>query len=135
MSKNSEILAIKSDKKELEKVEKFLQEIFEKENLPNQCFNKVYLCISEAVINSIEHGNKNDRTKEVDIQINCSRGNLCIEVHDQGDGFDYELVENPTTKENIKRETGRGIHIMKSLCNQVEFKNRGKSVSIQIDLT
>ncbi|SRR5690554_3702597 len=135
MSKNSEILAIKSDKKELEKVEKFLQEIFEKENLPNQCFNKVYLCISEAVINSIEHGNKNDRTKEVDIQINCSRGNLCIEVHDQGDGFDYELVEDPTTKENIKRETGRGIHIMKSLCNQVEFKNRGKSVSIQIDLT
>jgi len=135
MSKNSEILAIKSDKKELEKVEKFLQEIFEKENLPNQCFNKVYLCISEAVINSIEHGNKNDRTKEVDIQINCSRGNLCIEVHDQGDGFDYELVEDPTTKENIKRETGRGIHIMKSLCSQVEFKNRGKSVSIQIDLT
>lgn len=135
MSKNSEILAIKSDKKELEKVEKFLQEIFEKENLPIQCFNKVYLCISEAVINSIEHGNKNDRTKEVDIQINCSRGNLCIEVHDQGDGFDYELVEDPTTKENIKRETGRGIHIMKSLCNQVEFKNRGKSVSIQIDLT
>lgn len=135
MSKNSEILAIKSDKKELEKVEKFLQEIFEKENLPNQCFNKVYLCISEAVINSIEHGNKNDRTKKVDIQINCSRGNLCIEVHDQGDGFDYELVEDPTTKENIKRETGRGIHIMKSLCSQVEFKNRGKSVSIQIDLT
>lgn len=135
MSKNSEILAIKSDKKELEKVEKFLQEIFEMENLPNQCFNKVYLCISEAVINSIEHGNKNDRTKEVDIQINCSRGNLCIEVHDQGDGFDYELVEDPTTKENIKRETGRGIHIMKSLCSQVEFKNRGKSVSIQIDLT
>ena len=135
MSKNSEILAIKSDKKELEKVEKFLQKIFEKENLPNQCFNKVYLCISEAVINSIEHGNKNDRTKEVDIQINCSRGNLCIEVHDQGDGFDYELVEDPTTKENIKRETGRGIHIMKSLCSQVEFKNRGKSVSIQIDLT
>ena len=135
MNKNAEILAIKSDNKELEKVEKFLLEIFEKENLPNRCFNKVYLCISEAVINSIEHGNKNDKTKVVDIQINCFKGNLCIEVHDEGDGFDYKLIEDPTLKNNIRKETGRGIHIMKSLCNQVEFKNRGKSVAIKIDLT
>lgn len=135
MNKNAEILAIKSDKKELGKVEKFLKEIFEKENLPNECFNKVYLCISEAVINSIEHGNKNDTTKEVDIQINCLKGNICIEVHDEGEGFNYEIIEDPTLKNNIRKETGRGIHIMKSLCNHVEFKNQGKSVEIKIDLS
>jgi serine/threonine-protein kinase RsbW len=134
MNKLPEILAIKSDKKELEKVRKFLLQIFEKEELPQECFNKVYLCISEAVINSIEHGNKNNRDKQVDIRINCMKGNICIEVHDEGDGFDYELVEDPTLKNNIRKETGRGIHIMKSLCNKVEFRNQGKSVEIKIDV-
>lgn len=134
MNKHPEILAIKSDKRELEKVEKFLFQIFEKEELPKECFNKVYLCISEAVINSIEHGNKNDKEKQVDIQINCMKGNVCIEVHDEGDGFDFSMVEDPTQKSNIKKETGRGIHIMKSLCSKVEFRNQGKSVAIKIDL-
>jgi serine/threonine-protein kinase RsbW len=134
MNKLPEILAIKSDKKELEKVRKFLLQIFEKEGLPQKCFNKVYLCISEAVINSIEHGNKNNRDKQVDIRINYTKGNICIEVHDEGDGFDYELVEDPTLKNNIRKETGRGIHIMKSLCNKVEFRNQGKSVEIKIDV-
>lgn len=134
MSKDPEILAIKSDKNELKKVERFLIDIFEKEELPKSCFNKVFLCISEAVINSIEHGNKNDSEKQVDICINCEGGNICIEVHDEGNGFDYKKIEDPTIKNNIKKETGRGIHIMKSLCSKVEFSNQGKSVEIKIDL-
>ncbi|MBW6535565.1 MAG: ATP-binding protein [Mariniphaga sp.] len=134
MSKNPEILAIKSDKKELDKVENFLLQIFEKEKLPKTFFNKVFLCISEAVINSIEHGNKNNRDKQVDIQINCMEGNINIEVHDEGDGFDYNLIEAPTLKNNIRKERGRGIHIMKSLCSQVEYRNQGKCVEIKINV-
>lgn len=135
MNKNPEILAIKSDKKELVKVENFLHQVFEKEELPKECFNKVYLCISEAVINSIEHGNKYDSEKQVDIQINCMKGNISIVVNDEGDGFDYKLIEDPTLKNNIRKETGRGIHIMKSLCSKVEFRNQGKCVEIKIDVT
>lgn len=134
MNNFPEILSIKSDKKELKKVEKFLFVIFEKKNLPKQCFNKVLLCITEAVLNSIEHGNKNNQQKEVDIQVNCMKGNICIEIHDEGEGFDYQNIEDPTTKNNIKKESGRGIFIIKSLCNQLEFRNQGKSVEIKIDL-
>lgn len=134
MSNNPEILSIKSDQKELKKVEKFLSSIFEKRSLPKECFNKVLLCISEAVVNSIEHGNKNDQQKTVDIEINCERGNICIEISDEGEGFDYQNIENPTSKNNIKKESGRGIFIIKSLCNNLEFRNQGKSVEIKIDL-
>jgi serine/threonine-protein kinase RsbW len=134
MTNVPEILAIKSDKKELKKVEEFLFRIFEKERLPQKCFNKVWLCISEAVVNSIEHGNKNDYQKEVFIQINCRKGNICVEVRDEGEGFNYKNIDNPTLNTNIKKETGRGIHIMKSLCSLVEFQNNGKCVQIKIDL-
>ena len=129
-----EILTIHSDKKALGKVEEFLFRVFEKYKLPQTCFNKVLLCISEAVVNSIEHGNKNDLQKEVVIQIKCKNDNLCVEVRDEGDGFNFQNLDNPTLVENIKKETGRGIHIMKSLCTQVKFRNEGTCVQIKIDL-
>ncbi len=134
MSSNPEILSIKSDQKELKKVENFLSAIFKKRNLPKECFNKVYLCISEAVVNSIEHGNKNDLQKAVDIEINCFKGNICIEIHDEGEGFDYQNLEDPTSKNNVKKESGRGLFIIKSLCKNLKFRNQGKSVEIKIDL-
>jgi serine/threonine-protein kinase RsbW len=129
-----EILTIHSDKKALGKVEEFLFRVFEKYRLPQKCFNKVLLCVSEAVVNSIEHGNKNDLQKEVVIQIKCKNDNLCVEVRDEGDGFNFQNLDNPTLVENIKKETGRGIHIMKSLCTQVKFRNEGTCVQIKIDL-
>jgi len=60
--------------------------------------------------------------------------NMCVEVRDEGDGFKFRNLDNPTLVENIKKETGCGIHIMKSLCTQVEFRNDGKWVQIKIDL-
>jgi serine/threonine-protein kinase RsbW len=131
---NPHILAIKSDKQELEKVENFLLQFYKKKNLPEETFNKVYLCISEAVINSIEHGNKNDKGKEVSIVLDCMKNDLKIEVRDEGDGFDYKNIANPTVRENRKKDTGRGIFIIQSLCNQVSFRNEGKCVEIKIEL-
>ncbi|HDR52146.1 MAG TPA: ATP-binding protein [Mariniphaga anaerophila] len=134
MTNVSEILTINSDKKSLEKVEKFLFRVFEKYRLPQKCFSKVLLCVSEAVINSIEHGNKNDLQKEVVIHIECKNDNICVEVRDEGDGFNFQNLDNPTLAENLKKEAGRGIHIIKSLCTQVKFRNDGKCVQIKIDL-
>ena len=102
------------------KVEKFLLNIFRERKISKNCYNKVYLCVSEAVVNSIEHGNKSDKRKEVKIQINCKSDIIILEVSDEGEGFNVETVEDPTKKENIRKETGRGIFKMKSLSNSVE---------------
>jgi serine/threonine-protein kinase RsbW len=134
MKDNPHILAINSDKQELEKVENFLLDFFKMKNLPEESFHKVYLCVSEAVINSIEHGNKNDKGKQVSIVVDCLKSDLKIEVRDEGDGFDYKHIADPTIRENRMKETGRGIFIIKSLCNQVNFRNEGKCVEIKIEL-
>ncbi len=127
-------LAIQSDKKELRQVEHFLRQLFEEEHLPEKAFNKVLLCVSEAVVNSIEHGNKNEKHKKVTLEVTCDENDLYIVVADEGDGFDYGEVENPTLKENIIKETGRGIFIMKSICNELRFKKKGKCVEFKIEL-
>lgn len=130
-----EILAIQSDKKYLIQVENFIRLLFLKNNLPDESFNRVLLVVSEAVINAIEHGNKNDTRKKVTIKALCRENDLVIEVKDEGDGFNHELVADPTAAENIKKESGRGIFIMKSMCDRLNFHDKGKCVEIQIELT
>lgn len=133
MTEAPEILVIKSDKSELKKTEEFLLSIFRKNNLAEEYFNRVFLCLSEAVVNSIQHGNRNDKRKQVSIQIDCKKEYISIEISDEGDGFDYSNIENPTIKPNIKKESGRGIHIIKSLSNELEFKEKGKCIQFKIE--
>jgi len=132
VNNTSEILLIKSDKKELQYVETFLSDIFRKYKLPPYQFGKVLLCVSEAILNSIHHGNKDIITKSVKICIGCDSNSINIEVSDEGKGFDPSMIEDPTMDINIRKESGRGIHIIKSLCDQIEYKNNGSCIRIKI---
>lgn len=127
------ILVIKSDKKELKKVDVFLSEIFNECNLDRANYNKTLLCVSEAVINSIEHGNQNDTTKFVTIKVYCYLNEIQIAIIDEGAGFNLKKIEDPTNKENVTRESGRGIHIIKTLSNSLEYNKKGNCVQLKIE--
>lgn len=127
------ILVINSDVTELKKVEDFLINIFNENKLDKKYFNKIYLCISEAVINSIKHGNKNDLDKQVSIIVDCSNVEMNIQIEDEGDGFDIKKVGNPTLKENINKESGRGIFIIKNLSDKIEYNEKGNQVQLNIE--
>ncbi len=133
MTKPPKILVIKSDVAELKKVENFLYDIFKECKISADNFNKVFLCISEAVINSIQHGNKNDRDKKVSIGIDCQAKEMDVFIKDEGEGFDIKNVADPTIKENRKLESGRGIHIIKSLTEKIEFNNEENFIQFKID--
>ena len=133
MNNCPDILVIKSDKGELKRTENFLQNFFRKNNLPEDYFNRVLLCVSEAVMNSIQHGNENDKNKKVSIHADCKNGLINIKITDEGDGFDFCNIENPTKQKNLKKESGRGIHIIQSLCNELEFREKGKCIQFKIE--
>ena len=120
MIKPPKILVIKSKTSELKKVEVFLNETFKCYKLSKQGFNRVLLCVSEAVINSIEHGNKNNENKNVSIEAFCSEEDFSVIVRDEGEGYDISNIDNPTLKQNLKKESGRGIHIIKSYCDNMK---------------
>ena len=133
MFTSPKILTIKSDKSELKKVEAFLSDIFKEYNLSRKNFNNIFLCISEAVVNSIEHGNNSDCRKMVTIKISCKGNQLHIEIFDEGEGFDFRNIDDPTKGDNIKKESGRGIHIIRSLSDSLEYNKKGNSVQLKID--
>ena len=127
------ILVIKSDVSELKKVEKFLIDIFNDYNFEKKYFNKIYLCISEAVVNAIKHGNKNDLKKYVSIAVDCSLLDIKVQIEDEGDGFDINQVKDPTSKENLNNESGRGIFIIRKLSNQIEYNEKGNRIQFKIE--
>ncbi|QIA06533.1 ATP-binding protein [Draconibacterium halophilum] len=131
-NKPTNILVIKSISTEINNVEKFVKAIFNYHNIPKSCFNPVFLCISEAMTNSIVHGNKEDHQKTVELNIDCKSHLIQVRVTDEGEGFDIEKVPDPTHTDNLLKETGRGLHIIKSIAQNVKFNSKGNSLSFEI---
>lgn len=132
MSIQSEILIIRSDKSELERVTGFLKKLFIDWDIDTCNFNRILLCLSEAIINSIEHGNHNDRNKFVTIRVKYEQDQMHIDVSDEGEGFDLMELQDPTEGDNLKKESGRGIHIIRSLSDDCSFSQKGNKIHLKI---
>ena len=126
-------IVIGSDYTELKTVEKSLKEIFREYGISKKHYNKVFLCISEAVRNSIEHGNSFDVNKKVFVSISCREDYFHIEVVDEGCGFNIKEVPDPTKPENIKKESGRGIHIIRTMSESFSYEKQDSRLLFKIE--
>ena len=89
---------------------------------------EIKLCVEEAVRNAIVHGNKSDPKRQVRLGYWVDKGVLNIEIEDEGAGFNHELVKDPTKEENILRNSGRGVYLIKKLMDKVEYNIKGNKV-------
>jgi serine/threonine-protein kinase RsbW len=80
------------------------------------------MSVRESVTNAIQHGNKLDQGKKVDICFEVGQDNLQITVRDQGNGFQIDKLPNPLAPENLLKPSGRGIFYIRSFMDEVEFK-------------
>ena len=84
----------------------------------------IEMAIREAVTNAMIHGNQEDESKSVEVIFNCHDSELEFEVRDQGQGFDPAKVPDPTNAENLLKTSGRGIFLMRTFMDEVEWLNR-----------
>ena len=127
-------LIIASELKELNNLRLFLDQIFTDTNLNREYFNRVFLGVSEAVSNSIIHGNKNDSSKKVFIRFLYGENKFVINVRDEGSGFSLNNVEDPTKPGNLKKENGRGIFLIQQIADEVYFYDGGNEIQILYSL-
>jgi len=80
------------------------------------------IAVTEAVNNAILHGNKQDMSKNVHVRFVFYEGKLEVKIRDEGDGFNPENVSDPLAPENLLKESGRGIFILSTLMDDVQFK-------------
>ena len=121
---------IASEQKNLRIVENLIDEISGEQKLSSEVYGKILIAAVEAVNNAINHGNKSNAEKEVEINISVGEKEMHIFVADEGEGFDYENVPDPTAPENIENIHGRGVFLMIQLSDEVHFFDNGSKVEL-----
>ena len=88
------------------------------------------IAVTEAVNNAIQHGNKENEELSIDVSVKDNQNKVCFSVKDEGVGFDFENLPDPTSPENLLKENGRGIFLMRNLADKVEFTGQGNEVCL-----
>lgn len=127
-------MSMSSNPKLIHRVEKFLQKVNKKARLDEIQFHKLVVSTTEAVNNAIFHGNKSDPKKKVYLTCGLSKEKIMLRVRDSGGGFDPSRLHNPLSDENLLRESGRGIFLMKMLMDKVEFHFSKKGTEVRLTL-
>ncbi len=81
----------------------------------------VDMAVREAVTNAVVHGNQEDENKSVEVVFGCEENALKIEIRDQGKGFDPASVPDPTEPANLLKTSGRGIFLMRTFMDEVDW--------------
>jgi serine/threonine-protein kinase RsbW len=119
-----------SDFDSMEQVDKIVDELTRSLELSEESQGALLLSLSEAVTNAIMHGNKQDPSKWVFVRAVRAGDDLEVTVEDEGDGFNPEMIPSPVDSENLLRQGGRGVYLMKMYCKDVRFSNGGRALTL-----
>jgi serine/threonine-protein kinase RsbW len=125
-----EEMTLPADYQSLVEVENLVDKVCQTVGVQEDAFGNVLIAVTEAVNNAISHGNKQNSSLSIDVAVGDSSDSFCFIIKDQGNGFDYDNLPDPTAPENILKENGRGIFLMKNLSDEVAFNDEGNEVII-----
>lgn len=114
-------LEIDSDPENLELVECFVYTVSNEIGISKEKVPGLLLSMTEAVTNAIKHANKYDVNKKVSIDACLDEGRLILKIKDQGKGFDPETIPDPTQPENLLKDSGRGLFLMRFYMDELHF--------------
>jgi len=123
-------VVLPSDYQSLIVVEKLVGGVCKEFGVKEDAFGNVLIAVSEAVNNAIQHGNKDIKHAKVEVKVANHEDTFCIQVKDEGKGFGFHELPDPTAPENLLKDSGRGVFLMKNLADEVEFLNTGSIVNL-----
>jgi serine/threonine-protein kinase RsbW len=134
MKDSTTSIRLSSCPKNIEKVSSLVDKLASTFNFAPDTYGNILISLTEAVNNAIIHGNKQDANKMVEVQTLSRNGKLAIMVKDEGRGFDYNSVPDPTSPERICECGGRGVFLMRQLSDRCRFHDNGRSVEMEFKL-
>jgi len=125
-----QMLKISSNTDCLHLVEKFVDDLSSSCNIDHDVYGNVLIATLEATNNAITHGNKLNKDKQVEIVFSMNDSRILLTVRDEGTGFDYSAIPDPTSPENLENMSGRGVFLMTKLSDVIEFEDNGSFVKM-----
>ena len=110
--------------------ENFIDDAKTQYKIKDDLYGNLMVAVIESVSNAIIHGNKQDESKKVDLEMILDSSHISVEVTDQGTGYDFNNIPDPTLPENLEKPGGRGLFLMKNLCDKVNFYDEGRKIKL-----
>lgn len=111
-------------------VESFIDNAKDKFSINDDIYGNIMISVTECVSNAIIHGNRENKKKFVKLELLFLDDQIKFIIQDEGKGFDYSQLNDPTSPENLEKSGGRGVFIMKHLCDEVAFEQEGTKVTL-----
>jgi len=127
-------LQLPSQPESITLLENLIEQIADKHNVSEDTFANMMTCLNEIAINAIVHGNKLDKNKKVIVNAEVDSKRVIWTITDEGEGFDYDHLPDPTAEENLENLTGRGVFIVKQLADQCVFNSTGNEVELHFKI-
>ena len=115
-------------------VEKLVDDICVRFNVNEDNYGNILIASTEAVNNAIHHGNKSNPMSEVKVSYEVKDKELTFIIEDEGAGFDFESLPDPTDPKNIEKPHGRGVFLMKNLSDDISFSEDGNIVKMVFNI-
>jgi serine/threonine-protein kinase RsbW len=126
---HTQVIEFESVIDNINEVEKLVDDVCERFHVKEDFYGEILISMTEAVNNAIVHGNKLQRERMVKVTFEViDEKVLRFTVEDEGPGFDYEHLPDPTAPENIEKPHGRGVFLMRQLSDRCEFLDEGRIV-------
>ena len=126
-----ESISINSDIENLTVIETMVDTLSKRLGISDEVYGKILISTVEAVNNAILHGNRGDSNKKVTVVVSSDGNIFDVTVTDEGEGFSYLNIPDPTDPKNIENLHGRGVFIMKSLADSIEYNSTGNEVRMK----
>jgi len=133
-SQAENMLRLSSDPRNVSRIENFVERVAQKYKIAPDLYGNILISLTEAVNNAIIHGNENDESKTVEVNLKEDFDGIAFQVRDEGRGFDFENLPDPTSPENLTRIGGRGVFLMHQLSDRVDFQDNGSTVEMRFAL-
>ena len=127
-------ISLASESKSLLVLEEWINKLCDLYQISVEQYGNVLIAITEAVNNAIIHGNKNMANKKTDIEYNIENQTITFTIFDEGTGFDFNNLPDPTSPENLEKPQGRGIFLMNHLADEVNFIDNGNVVQLKFSI-
>jgi len=134
MNANEKELSFPSKTENIALVEQLVDSVCSFFRVKEDYYGNILISMTEAVNNAIVHGNKLNPDKQVKVHFTTEGDCLLFSVEDEGPGFDYDNLPDPTAPENIEKPNGRGVFLMKHLADDCKFLDDGRIVSLSFDV-
>ena len=124
-------IELDSNPESVSEIEGFVEQIREEAEIPDELYANILVCLTEAVNNCIIHGNKFSPEKKVVVACTKKDNVISFTAADEGEGFDFQNLPDPTAPENIEKVTGRGVYLMRQLSDTLIYSNGGATVEMR----